>query len=435
MKKFITMLLRHWSKSPMKVVLTIAALALGSGILVLSLSGASILNKEVAGQRNTNGVILYVANGKWNSNGSVEKDRPAEWDSTAADTVLTDIESVKNAAVIYTVLFRNITTEGTSYDLRSAVGSDPQYFEVFSLDIVSGLPMTQEDIKRGLKKVWITEDVAVQLYGSAEAAIGKYIQPPGERIHRRSSGREQNVIPSFSVTGVYKNPSEVARRAYGISDFIFPYTSILPSGGNVQRMLNFMSGMFVVRSTASSVLQTTAALNQTLSRKYGEGTDILVWEGSTQGKSAYMEELRNTVKMFTVSVNILGILLLVTSSFGIFSIMVVESLSRRREIALERALGASQGQVIREFWTWSLALSFSGAVAGLILSLALSKPVMSSMSPLLGEIAAEFDTRCGVTLGAMITSLTLAVGFGGVLGLLPALSAVRGNIAETIKEI
>ena len=435
MKKFITMLLRHWSKSPMKVVLTIAALALGSGILVLSLSAASILNKEVAGQLNTNGVILYVANGKWNSNGSVEKDRPAEWDSTAADTVLTDIESVKNAAVIYTVLFRNITTEGTSYDLRSAVGSDPQYFEVFSLDIVSGLPMTQEDIKRGLKKVWITEDVAVQLYGSAEAAIGKYIQPPGERIHRRSSGREQNVIPSFSVTGVYKNPSEVARRAYGISDFIFPYTSILPSGGNVQRMLNFMSGMFVVRSTASSVLQTTAALNQTLSRKYGEGTDILVWEGSTQGKSAYMEELRNTVKMFTVSVNILGILLLVTSSFGIFSIMVVESLSRRREIALERALGASQGQVIREFWTWSLALSFSGAVAGLILSLALSKPVMSSMSPLLGEIAAEFDTRFGVTLGAMITSLTLAVGFGGVLGLLPALSAVRGNIAETIKEI
>ncbi len=435
MKKFITMLLRHWSKSPMKVVLTISALALGSGILVLSLSAASILNKEVAGQLNTNGVILYVANGKWNSNGSVEKDRPAEWDSTAADTVLTDIESVKNAAVIYTVPFRNITTEGTSYDLRSAVGSDPQYFEVFSLGIVSGLPMTQEDIKRGLKKVWITEDVAVQLYGSAEAAIGKYIQPPGERIHRRSSGREQNVIPSFSVTGVYKNPSEVARRAYGISDFIFPYTSILPSGGNVQRMLNFMSGMFVVRSTASSVLQTTAALNQTLSRKYGEGTDILVWEGSTQGKSAYMEELRNTVKMFTVSVNILGILLLVTSSFGIFSIMVVESLSRRREIALERALGASQGQVIREFWTWSLALSFSGAVAGLILSLALSKPVMSSMSPLLGEIAAEFDTRFGVTLGAMITSLTLAVGFGGVLGLLPALSAVRGNIAETIKEI
>lgn len=435
MKKFITMFLRHWVKSPMKVVLTITALALGSGILVLSLSAGSILNKEVAGQLNTNGVILYVANGTWNSDGRVEKDRPTEWDSTAADTVITDIESVKNAAVIFNLPFRNITTEGTSYDLRSAVGSDPQYFEVFSLDIVSGLPMTQDDIEKGFKKVWITEAMAVQLYGSKEAAVGKYIQPPGERIYKAAIGKEQNVIPSFSVAGVYKNPSEVARRSYGISDLIFPYTSILPAGGNVQRMLNFMSGMFVVRSTGSTVLQTTAALNQTLGRKYGKDTDILVWEGSTQGKSEYMEELRNTVKMFTVSVNILGILLLLTSSFGIFSIMVVESLSRRREIALERALGASQGLVVREFWIWSLALSFTGAATGLILSLVLSKPVMSSMSPLLGEIAAEFSSGFGVTAGAMVTSLTLAVGFGGVLGLLPALSAVKGNIAETIKEI
>ncbi len=435
MNKFITMILRHWSKSPLKIILTLSAVALGTGILILSLSASSILDKKVSQQLDANGVILYAANGEWNADGMVEKNRPSEWDSNATSIVMSDIDSIKNAAVIFDIPFGNITAGGTSYDLRSAVGSDSQYFDVFSLDLVAGSPMSQNDLDMGLKKVWISEDMAVQLFGSAESAIGKYIQPPGEMLNRGPGGRSQNVIVSFTVTGVYETPSEVARRAYGISDLVFPYTSVLPSGGNIQRMLDFMSGTFVVRSVGASAEQTTAALNQVLAANYGDDTDVLVWEGSLRGESEYMQELRNTVDMFTVSVNILGIVLLLTSSLGIFSIMVVESLSRRREIALERALGASQSLVVREFGGWSLTLSLMGAVIGVILALILAAPVMSSISPLLGEISGEMQADSGISVSALLISLALALGFGGILGLLPAVSAVKGNIAETIREI
>ena len=381
MKKFLTMILRHWAKSPLKIILTLSAVALGTGILILSLSASKILDQEVSAQLEANGVVMYVANGTWDSDGRVEQNRPSEWDSDATDIVVSDIESVKNAAVIFRLPFGSVTTEGTSYDLRSVIGSDSEYFDVFGLDIVAGSPMSENDIEMGQKKVWISEETAELLYGSAEDAVGKYIQPPGEMMNRGPGNREQNVIVSYTVAGVFETPSEVARRAYGIGDLVFPYTSLMPSGSNVQRMLDFMSGLFVIRSEGASAAQTTASVNQALTASYGDDIDVLVWEGSVNGVSTYMEELRNTVDMFSVSVNILGIVLLLTSSLGIFSIMVVESLSRRREIALERALGASQQLVIREFWSWSLTLSLAGALIGVILSLLLAEPVMNNLSP------------------------------------------------------
>ncbi len=126
--------------------------------------------------------------------------------------------------------------------------------------------------------------------------------------------------------------------------------------------------------------------------------------------------------------------LLVTSSLGIFSIMVVESLSRRRDIALERALGASQGVVVREFWSWSFALSLLGGVLGLLLALILAGPVFGTMAPLLGELSGAFTGSLTLNPLAVLGGLALAMGCGGVLGLLPAVSAVQGGIADVLRE-
>jgi putative ABC transport system permease protein len=141
------------------------------------------------------------------------------------------------------------------------------------------------------------------------------------------------------------------------------------------------------------------------------------------------------VNIFTIAVNILGIVLLVISSLGIFSIMVVEALGKRRDIALERAIGASQGVVVREFWTWSTSLSCIGAVLGIVLALVLAKPVLGSLAPLVGEVGDDFAKAAGIQAGAIFAGLALALGCGGVLGLLPALSAVKGNISETLREV
>ena len=435
MKKFITMLLRHWTKSPLKIILTLTAVSLGTGILILSLSASAILGKQVTDKLESGGLILYTANGEWNSEGMVEKNRPVDWDTGALDIIVSDIAGVTDAEIIMTPPFDEISTNGDSYSLRSAVGTGSGYFGIFSLGITAGVPMSEGDVSEGRKKVWISEEMAELLYGSAENAVGQWIRPPGALLMRGPGGeRQQNMMTNYAVAGVFETPDEILRQSYGIGDLIFPYTSLLSSGINSRMAMNMMAGTFVIKTEETSVSAAEAAVRQVLTANYGDDIDIAVWEGSPRGESSYMKELRQTVDGLSVSINILGIVLLLTSSLGIFSIMVVEALGRRREIALERALGASRRLVVREFWSWSLALSLSGAVLGVLLSVLLAKPVLQSLSPLVGEVAEDFSSASSVQPGAVLLSLGMALGFGGILGLLPALSAVRGNISETIRD-
>jgi putative ABC transport system permease protein len=435
MKKFINMLIRNWSGSSVKILLTLGAVALGTGILILTNSAGLILEEQITAEMDKEGLILYVANGEWDSLGKVEEARPTEWDSTAPSVLLSDLDSINFAVPLITPAFNQVTTEGKSYNLRNAVGSGPAYFNVFSLDIIAGNPMTGNDLEMGLKKVWISSEMAELLYGSVDAAIGKWIQPPGEMLNRgRPGGQAQNVVQQYSVTGVFESPSEVTRRSYGIGDMIYPYTALITAGGNKQMMLDMMSAQFVVQADGKSVEKLSSSIRQVLTSNFGDDLSIIIWEGSTRGTSSYMEELRQSVNVFTISLSILGIVLLLTSSLGIFSIMVVEALNRRKDIALERALGASKKDVIKEFWMWSLTLSLTGAMIGVILSLALAGPVLNTLSPLVGEVSAQFSEAAGIKLLSVFRGVFFAVLFGGVLGILPSFSAVKGNIAETLRE-
>jgi putative ABC transport system permease protein len=434
MKKFFTLLLRHWVKTPIKIMLTLSTVALGTGILILSFSADKILSEQVVSKINDKGIIAYAANGEWSTDGDLEMERPGQWDSNIFDRLISDSASINQAALILDDPFTEVTVNGQAYILRSSMATDASYFDIFSLEIIAGVPMTQEDYDGGFKKVWISEETAIILFGSSELAVGQKVIPPGLRF-QRNNGRSQDLLTQYTVAGIYGNPPEVARRSYGISDLLTPVTAIMPSGDNAARMMDFMSGRFVVRSSETSVDKVHSDISQIIENNYGYDVNLVVWEGTPKGESSYMEELRQAVSIFTVSVNILGIVLLLTSSLGIFSIMVVEALGRKREIALERSLGASQGRVLKEFWIWSIMLSILGAVIGIILAFVLAKPVLGTMAPLLGELSENFSEASGVRLSAVIAGFILAITCGGVLGLLPAFSAVKGNISDTLREV
>ena len=438
MKKFLHMFLRHWRKTPLKMFLTVFSVALGTGILIISFSASSIIEDRVTAGMAKNGSVLYVSNATWNSDGSLEQIRPTEWDAEAPSKLVSDSGVVKDAALIVNVPFDEFAANGNSYRLRSAIGTDPGYFDVFGLQLVAGAPMSQTELGNGSKHVWITEQLADILFGSADGAIGKQLQTQGSVFHRGpASDAGQNLITYYSVSGVFSTPAEVARRSYGIADLIFPYTAMINStSSNASFQKKMMSATFVIKTTSGiSIKRAEASIRETLATSYGDKISVAVWEGSPRGESTYLEQLRQAISIFTVSINILGLVLLVISSLGIFSVMVVELLGRKREIALERAIGASQAAVVREFWTYSLALSLIGAVIGLLIALPLSGPVLKTIAPLLGEVSNQFSASIGLTITSILGGLALALGCGGVLGALPAFSAVKGNISETIREV
>jgi len=110
----------------------------------------------------------------------------------------------------------------------------------------------------------------------------------------------------------------------------------------------------------------------------------------------------------------LGAVALIVGGVGVANVMVVSVLERRPEIGLRRALGATRGDMGRQFLTESLLLSGAGGAGGVALGAAIT-----------AAYAAGRSWGVAVPLPALGGAMAAALAIGAVAGLYPALRAAR----------
>jgi ABC-type antimicrobial peptide transport system permease subunit len=355
--------------------------------------------------------------------------------------------------------FNQIVAGSGTYRIRSVTTTNEQYAKLMNLELVAGSFFTADDVKAGAKKVVISKSLAEILYGSAEAAVGQIMRPPTPAaittqttvVIRQNAGgqggaqrtgqtrefgpeRRAFVMPSFTVSGVFKDVGELQRTSYGVGDLIMPYTGMLPPDINIEMIQRFMLTNIALRVQGSSLKTVEAQVHSALAQQYGDKVSVEVWEGTPGGQSSTLEQARSTVATFSLVVNLLGFVLLVTGSIGILSIMLVEVLGRSREIALERALGASRRTIVREYFTRSMLLSALSAVVGLILSVVLAAPLKHLVLPIFNGVSSADISGSVITVWAAAIGVGAALLVGGVFGVFPVIPALRTNIAEGMRE-
>ena len=122
-----------------------------------------------------------------------------------------------------------------------------------------------------------------------------------------------------------------------------------------------------------------------------------------------------------------GVLLI--ACINVAGLLLARGLTRRRDVALRIALGASRGRVVMHLLAESLLMSIAGGAVGLLLA-SFSVPVLLS---LVGTSLPRADT---IVVDGRVVAFTfgLALLTGVFFGLVPALQSTRVDVRETLNE-
>ena len=278
---------------------------------------------------------------------------------------------------------------------------DANFARVFSLAPIAGRLFSDSESHRA---ALVSRRFAEENFGSAQAAVGQLIHVETEAIE---------------ITGVLP------------AGFNFPdktevwESSSLQPDSRSRTAFNYRA-VALLRSDIDFD-RAQAELNQigrTLQTAYPEDNRF---KGFTAAplKDSITGHARSTVLFLWAAVAII----LLIACVNVAHLQLVRALERQRELAIRRALGSSQWQVMRPVLLEGFLLALAGGAAGTLLA-------WPSVRLLVAAAPRELPRAAEIHLSMPVLAFTLAISlFAAVLSsLLPALRAARVDPAEALKQ-
>lgn len=144
---------------------------------------------------------------------------------------------------------------------------------------------------------------------------------------------------------------------------------------------------------------------------------------AAQGRSDLGERLERPLVILLAATA----LVLLLACLNVANLCLARAFSRRREIALRLALGASRGRIIRELLIQNTMLAVGGALLGVLLAPSVAQALISFLPETAGY-SSEVNGR------VFLFALAVALVTGFVFGLAPAMQASRADPGATLKQ-
>jgi putative ABC transport system permease protein len=296
----------------------------------------------------------------------------------------------------------------TAQEPPQLIGVLPNFVEINSLKLVAGRFFTEEEDRASAPVCVLGESAKVNLLGYDDA-IGKYVKINDTWLQ---------VIGVLTPQASGDSDVEGAQAANRNNLVIAPLNTVMRRfEDNTSFLKDEIDGIYMkVQPTVDSI-ETSNVVRAILSATHKEAGDFTVIV-----PAGLLEERRRTQSIFSiVMICIAGISLLV-GGIGIMNIMLATVLERTREIGIRRAIGARQGDIVRQFLTEAVMISIMGGLIGIAFGFTLSRVIAS---------VAGWSTV--VTTSSIAVAFGVSVFIGLLFGIYPAVQAAKLDPIEAIR--
>ena len=292
----------------------------------------------------------------------------------------------------------NVSLGGGITKQTTLLGVSPQYRIVRNLILVSGRFFDDQDERAHDKVAVIVKPFAEELYGTANAAVGRTISIKG--------------IP-FVIIGVFREAFDT----YGQSEIsshtmLVPYPVVRYFTGT-----NTLKEIFFTMHDASMVVPASDRILALIRSRHYAGS---VYSAATL--TDLLSSMAKIADMLTIVLTLGAGITLIVSGVGIMNSMLANVQSRIKEIGIRKALGATSREIRMQFLTEAVFLSLSGGIIGTVLGLAI---------PLTLGLLSPF--KIPVSPWSAVAALTTSVLVGVLFGTIPANRAARLDPVQTLK--
>jgi putative ABC transport system permease protein len=294
----------------------------------------------------------------------------------------------------------------TTQELPQLIGVLPNFVEINSLRLVGGRFFTDEENKASVPVCVLGESAKVNLLGFDDA-IGKYVKVNDVWLQVIGVLTPQATSDTDMEGAVNRNNLVIA-----------PLNTVMRRfEDNTSYLKDEIDGIYMKVAQNTDSIETSNVVRAILSATHKDAGDF-----SVIVPAGLLEERRRTQFIFNiVMICIAGISLLV-GGIGIMNIMLATVLERTREIGIRRAIGARQGDIVRQFLTEAVLISIVGGLIGIGFGFSLSRIIASAA----GWSTVVTGSSIGVAFG-------VSVFIGLLFGIYPAVQAARLDPIEAIR--